>query len=41
MAGPPSVTIISRFQRWHVAFDRDLGRWPRLLHFAPLALEAA
>jgi len=41
MAAPASVTIISRFQRWHIAFDRALGRWPRLLHFAPLALEGA
>jgi hypothetical protein len=34
---PPN--IISRFQRWEVLTGPYLGRWPRLLHFAPLALK--
>jgi hypothetical protein len=31
--------IISRFQRLRAFTRSHLGRWPRLLHFAPLALE--
>src|SRR5258706_423493 len=30
--------IISRLQRLELLVIRFLGRWPRLLHFAPLAL---
>jgi hypothetical protein len=30
--------IISRFQRWEGSTGSNLGRWRRLLHFAPLAL---
>src|SRR5258706_15982597 len=32
------LNIISRFQRWDAPTATYLGRWPRLLHFAPLAL---
>jgi hypothetical protein len=30
---------MTRFQRFHDACARDPGRWPGLLHFAPLALK--
>src|SRR5687768_1880114 len=30
--------FIQRLQRFDLPFHRDLGRWPRLLHYAPLAL---
>src|ERR1700674_5089055 len=35
------LNIISRFQRWDAPTAPYLGRWPRLLHFAPLALRPA
>lgn len=31
--------LISRLQRFQNSGNRHLGRCPRLLHFAPLALE--
>jgi hypothetical protein len=38
----PSVTdaIMSRLQRSKAWWAFNLGRWPRLLHFAPLALKS-
>src|SRR5215813_10538934 len=30
--------LISRFQRLNIVPGVDLGRWPRLIHSAPLAL---
>src|SRR6267378_3605855 len=35
------LNIISRLQRWDAPTAPYLGRWPRLLHFAPLALRPA
>src|SRR4030095_7457578 len=38
-SGSNGVLVITHFQRSGRIDDRILDRWPRLLHFAPLALE--
>jgi hypothetical protein len=32
-------SMTARFQRFNVCLSPTTGRWPRLLHFAPLALK--